>query len=97
MDWSIVGLTWLGRELEVTLQGLLLDHWMTKGWGWVGPCTGGDCRPVRPSLRCTGPQSWLSGSKAERPGTAPILHTVALVCGRRFHGACVWRRMGGGG
>ena len=41
------------------------------GGGGAGPHTGRDCRPVRPSLRSTGPKSRRSGSKAERTGTAP--------------------------
>ena len=59
------------------------------GWVGTGPHTGGDCRPARPSLRGTGPRSWLSGSKAERTWTAPMDHTAAQVSGRCCHGAGV--------
>ena len=64
------------------------------GLGWVGtgPHTGGDCRPARPSLRSTGPRSWLSDSKAKQTRTAPMDHTAAQVSGRCCHGAGVCGR-----
>ena len=59
----------------------------------IGPHIGGDCRPACPSLRGTGPRSWLSGSnKAEQTRTAPMDHTAALVSGRGCHGAGVCGR-----
>ena len=65
--------------------------------GGTGLHTRGDCRPARPSLCGTGPKSWLSASKAERTGTAPMDHTVVLASGGCRHSASVCVRGGGGG
>ena len=53
------------------------------GGGWVGtgPHRSGMLRPVCPPLCSTGPNSWRSGSKAERTGTAPVhIRTCSHHC-----------------
>ena len=87
---STTGATTTGPD--ATPPQLSIKTWVGGGGVGTGPHTGGDCRPARPSLRGTGPRSWLSSSKAERTRTAPMDHTVAQVSGRCCQGAGVCGR-----
>ena len=61
--------------------------------GWVGLGQGftpaRDCRPVYPSLRCTGPTSCAVHFQSQADRNSPLDPTVAQVSGRRRHCAGV--------